>query len=222
MRLHPAQFWLPMLGALLLVSPAPAAEPDPLVQRIQQLLLDYGYKPGPADGDPGRRTVDAIKLFQKEFRLPVNGEPSTNTAYQLGDPDYSLFTSAEIIVVNRRSAKVAAQLQNASHAEVINTLAELSGENLSKIDMVFERAKSVVFVVDADLKPGDMVMTQIEVIRAELPLYYENFYYEIEADTPVEPLVIINDAEAGWELQFTHRVFVNGVLIGQKRTRAAR
>jgi hypothetical protein len=34
--------------------------------------------------------------------------------------------------------------------------------------------------------------------------------------------VIINDAEAGWELQLTHRIFLNGELIGQKRTRAAR
>lgn len=222
MRLQTAHLWLPMLGALLLVSASVAAEPDPLVQRIQQRLIEFGYKPGPADGDAGKRTIDAIRLFQKEFRLPMDGEPSANTARELGDPAYSPFTAAEIIVVNKRSPKVAADLQKASHAEVINTLAKLSAESLSKIDMVFERAKTVVFVVDADLKPGDLVMTQIEVIRADLPLYYENFYYEIAADTPTEPLVIINDAEAGWELQLTHRIFLNGELIGQKRTRAAR
>jgi peptidoglycan hydrolase-like protein with peptidoglycan-binding domain len=162
--------WLLVLGAML-ASPVLAAESNPLVQNIQQRLIDFGYKPGPADGDPGKRTIEAIKLFQKEFRLPIDGEPSTNTAAELGDPAYAPPASAEIIVVNKRSAKVAAQLQKASHAEVINTLAELAAENLSKIDMVFERAKTVVFVVDADLKPGDMVMTQIEVIRTDLPLY---------------------------------------------------
>jgi peptidoglycan hydrolase-like protein with peptidoglycan-binding domain len=218
---NPARIGLLALG-IALASPLLAAEPDPLVMRIQQRLLDYGYKPGPADGELGRRTVDAIKLFQKEFRLPIDGDASANTAYQLGDPAYSPPTAGEIILVNQRSKAVAAKLAKASHAEVINLLADLAADNLSKMDMVMERAKATIFVVDKDLKPGDVVMTQIEVIRADLPLYYENFYYQIEADTPTEPLVIINDSEAGWELQLTHRIFVNGELIGLKRTRAAR
>lgn len=50
----------------------PKAEPDPLVKEIQKKLLSLGYSPGPADGYVGQKTLNAIRQFQKENKLPID------------------------------------------------------------------------------------------------------------------------------------------------------
>jgi peptidoglycan hydrolase-like protein with peptidoglycan-binding domain len=47
-----------------------------LIQRIQENLSDLGYDPGPSDGKIGSRTRRAIRQYQKQEGLQVNGEPS--------------------------------------------------------------------------------------------------------------------------------------------------
>lgn len=44
-----------------------------LTREAQQLLTGLGYDPGPIDGQYGRRTSDAIKLFQRDVSLTQNG-----------------------------------------------------------------------------------------------------------------------------------------------------
>jgi len=46
------------------------------IRRIQELLNRLGYDVGPADGKMGNRTANAIRLFQLQAGLPVNGQPS--------------------------------------------------------------------------------------------------------------------------------------------------
>ena len=46
-----------------------------LVREVQKLLSQLGYDAGPADGILGNRTANAIRLFQMQNRLPVNGRP---------------------------------------------------------------------------------------------------------------------------------------------------
>jgi Type VI secretion system (T6SS), amidase effector protein 4/Putative peptidoglycan binding domain len=49
------------------------------VERVQRLLVKNGYEPGAIDGDPGARTIAAIRSFQSRFlsvpdgRVDVNG-----------------------------------------------------------------------------------------------------------------------------------------------------
>lgn len=43
---------------------------------LQQALRRLGYDPGPVDGIPGARTRAAIRAFQADARLPVNGQVS--------------------------------------------------------------------------------------------------------------------------------------------------
>ena len=43
------------------------------VTLAQQLLTDYGYEPGPVDGIFGPKTKKAVKLFQTDFGLRVDG-----------------------------------------------------------------------------------------------------------------------------------------------------
>ena len=49
---------------------------DSLAKQVQRLLADRGYDPGPADGLVGKRTIRAIKEFQQDRKLRVDGEPS--------------------------------------------------------------------------------------------------------------------------------------------------
>jgi peptidoglycan hydrolase-like protein with peptidoglycan-binding domain len=43
------------------------------VRLAQQLLTDYGYEPGPVDGAFGTKTEKAVKQFQTDFGLTVDG-----------------------------------------------------------------------------------------------------------------------------------------------------
>lgn len=62
-------------------SPAkatPARGPDPeTVAGIQSRLSYLGYNPGPADGIYGKRTARAIRAFQKDHGLQVDGQITT-------------------------------------------------------------------------------------------------------------------------------------------------
>jgi peptidoglycan hydrolase-like protein with peptidoglycan-binding domain len=43
------------------------------VKLAQQLLTDYGYDPGAVDGAFGPKTEQAVKQFQTDFGLTVDG-----------------------------------------------------------------------------------------------------------------------------------------------------
>jgi peptidoglycan hydrolase-like protein with peptidoglycan-binding domain len=52
------------------------------VEKIQQLLAQNGYDPGPVDGNPGRRTRAAIESFQRDHGLPVDSESIARASRQ--------------------------------------------------------------------------------------------------------------------------------------------
>ena len=56
----------------------------PEVQRVQQLLASSGYSPGPADGIFGSKTELAVKTFQDDKGLRVDGLVGSNTMKALG------------------------------------------------------------------------------------------------------------------------------------------
>jgi localization factor PodJL len=72
-----------VMPALSQESPSfsiPAAAPGDfsreVVKEIQTLLTRLNFDPGPADGIPGGRTVDAIREFQRAAGLEVDGQPT--------------------------------------------------------------------------------------------------------------------------------------------------
>jgi TPR repeat protein/S1-C subfamily serine protease len=54
-------------------------------REVQQLLADLGYDPGPADGVVGPRTRAAIRAFQADVGLPVDGQISDELHTALTD-----------------------------------------------------------------------------------------------------------------------------------------
>lgn len=52
------------------------ASGNPRIRQIQTLLSALGFRPGPADGAMGKQTRDAIREYQRELGLDVDGEPS--------------------------------------------------------------------------------------------------------------------------------------------------
>ena len=49
------------------------------IRDIQTKLIVLGYEPGPVDGIRGRRTINAVKAFQKANNLRVDGIAGENT-----------------------------------------------------------------------------------------------------------------------------------------------
>ncbi len=89
---HLAQSWHPQATALPAPAPRPPA-PAPAtaapaantVADIQRMLSQLGYDAGPADGVMGGRTRSAIRAYQFDKRLAVNGEPSDDLRRHLAD-----------------------------------------------------------------------------------------------------------------------------------------
>lgn len=55
-----------------------------LIKVVQRKLLELGYYPGPVNGINGPRTQKAIKEFQKDHGLAVDGIPGPKTLKSLG------------------------------------------------------------------------------------------------------------------------------------------
>jgi len=55
-------------------SSTPKRQPDQLVLSIQKRLTELGYKPGPVDGLMGRKTADAIGVFQSDIKIYADGQ----------------------------------------------------------------------------------------------------------------------------------------------------
>jgi peptidoglycan hydrolase-like protein with peptidoglycan-binding domain len=56
----------------------------PAVTLLQQLLTDYGYDPGVIDGDFGPNTENAVRSFQTDYGLTVDGIVGPHTWAALG------------------------------------------------------------------------------------------------------------------------------------------
>ena len=50
------------------------------VRRLQQVLSDAGFDPGPVDGVFGRSTAAAVSAFQRGVGLPASGVVDVTTA----------------------------------------------------------------------------------------------------------------------------------------------
>ena len=57
-----------------------------LVRKIQTLLAEQGYDPGPADGVAGARTRDAVRAFQASAGLAATGRIDRSLVTALADP----------------------------------------------------------------------------------------------------------------------------------------
>ena len=67
----------------LAVLPAGFAS-DQSVRETQIVLLKKGYDPGPIDGMLGKKTIQAIRNFQKDSSLPITGKLDPKTREALG------------------------------------------------------------------------------------------------------------------------------------------
>ncbi|TIV91716.1 MAG: peptidoglycan-binding protein, partial [Mesorhizobium sp.] len=59
--------------ALSVTDPAISQESQHSARQIQQALADHGYDLGTADGIWGRRSISALKAFQRASNLPQTG-----------------------------------------------------------------------------------------------------------------------------------------------------
>jgi hypothetical protein len=57
---------------------------DPVLMQAQGRLKELGHDPGAIDGRPGKKTTTALKMFQKEYGLPITGKLDAETTAALG------------------------------------------------------------------------------------------------------------------------------------------
>jgi hypothetical protein len=57
------------------------------VRRVQQVLKDRGFDPGPVNGVPGARMKDAVSAFQTRYGINANGDVDNQTLLALGEAE---------------------------------------------------------------------------------------------------------------------------------------
>jgi hypothetical protein len=57
------------------------------VRRVQQVLKDKGFDPGPVNGVPGVRMKDAVSAFQTRYGIAPKGDVDNQTLLALGEAD---------------------------------------------------------------------------------------------------------------------------------------
>jgi peptidoglycan hydrolase-like protein with peptidoglycan-binding domain len=78
-------------------------------RELQRRLRDAGYDPGPIDGLPGERTLRAIRSYQSDFGLAVDGLVSREILEDLRTRNFA--TSEPNTVVDSRSEMLVRQLR---------------------------------------------------------------------------------------------------------------
>ncbi len=74
----------PILALGLSMTPALMAQGSSTVREAQQALKDKGFDPGPVDGLNGPKTRAAVRDYQKQQNLNVNGRLGNETLTTLG------------------------------------------------------------------------------------------------------------------------------------------
>jgi localization factor PodJL len=62
-----------------------ASDRQALVAKIQTLLAEAGYDPGPPDGVAGKKTIDAVRAYQRKVGVPETGQIDTTLVASLSD-----------------------------------------------------------------------------------------------------------------------------------------
>jgi hypothetical protein len=130
----------------------PATTFRQLVTDIQRMLTELGYRPGPVDGSYGQRTRQAIKRYQSNTGLSVDGHPSEALRQHLG------VTTG---VVVPKSATAGGESAAAASAGRSNRKAAWQGRTVS--DALLRIAPSGASASSMRLAKG----TTLEVIRRQ-------------------------------------------------------
>lgn len=130
-------------------STAPSSFPE-LVADIQRMLSELGYRPGPVDGKMGDRTRQAIRRYQSNTGLPVDGHPSP-----------SLHRHLLVTTGTAAPAAASAGASSATTSEKSERKAAWQGETVS--DSLLRIAPSGASVSKQRLARG----TRLEVIRRQ-------------------------------------------------------
>ena len=130
----------------------PATTFRQLVTDIQRMLTELGYRPGSVDGSYGQRTRQAIKRYQSNTGLRVDGHPSEDLRQHLG------ITTG---VVAPKSATASGEGSAAAGAGRSNRKAAWQGRTVS--DSLLRIAPSGASASSLRLAKG----TTLEVIRRQ-------------------------------------------------------
>ncbi len=95
-QVPPAQPRSAVLQVATSVDEMPPEMRRAYITGIQEQLLEHGYKPGPVDGVMGSRTRQAIRRYQRDASLPVNGEATKEILDHLKFVQPKVYARAEV------------------------------------------------------------------------------------------------------------------------------
>ncbi len=199
----------------------PLVENTDSIGAVQEALGNFGYQPGRTDGIFEEGTKKAIRNFRRDANLNRGDKIDERLLTSLGILDSEKFPNGNIFVIDQRAKKLESHLKPMTRTQLVSFLPKLAVQDRKQIDLVYKRPKSIVFVVYSDLSVGDTVVTFASNIRqGKRNSWSQKYRYKIEENTPIRPLIIINEFETGNPMFIIHELFVNRKKIAVRLTRA--
>lgn len=164
----------------------PSENDSELIRQIQLLLKEKGYNPGPVDGVCGRRTVEAIKLFQKRTNDTPTGKVNRDLLDKLKNSNDSLTLKA-ITLQNSISFKIPSHwsLVDDHLRQMLNNSRNTATIPLNTADFVAEHRSS-----------SEYAAIRVTFVEQDPPLSQGEFVKLIKNSQKK----LLSDAETAWKL----------------------
>ncbi len=191
------------------------------IRAVQSALSSFGYRPGSADGINGNGTKREIKKFRRDAALTVGNHIDEPLVHALGIRNIESNYDASIFVVNEPSHILGKRLEKLEKSQIVDELAKIIKKDRKRIDLVYSKPKSIVFVIYSQLNPGVSIRTYASnIIGGEPNSWSQSYRYTVDESTPTAPMIIINEFETGNPMYLVHKLFINNNLAATRLTRA--
>ncbi|MDK9706046.1 MAG: peptidoglycan-binding protein [Desulforhopalus sp.] len=158
--------------------PAPKPKPkfDAKLQAAQKALIEAGYTPGPADGFMGKKTREALKTFQEDNNLTINGKLDKTT--------YEFLISQNTAGTPRLEPKLTQDLLPKTQPKATNTEASLVIQDRPLLTPSPSAAPTGSVVTATEKKPsGNFVTKDIAYLLKSADVYGSEIMDSIPAKT---------------------------------------
>lgn len=152
------------------------------IRQIQTLLALLKFNPGPIDGLLGKRTVNAIRAFQRDIGVPVTGKIDENLKLQL-DGAYKLAVirnqqrnrdEEETPQINRQEPKVAAELPAPKQEKELASEKELEEKQPTKTG---REAQKEPTPNDPNRKTGSQYLNYLKISFTIIAVIFLAYFY---------------------------------------------
>jgi len=157
---------------------------DQAVKEAQQILNQLGYKPGPIDGYWGKKTLGAVKAYQRDQGISETGKLDTSTLDRLG---IKIESTTLLVQEEKGNSLVGVQVTNSDFA--VSILARIISSSINFAFSNLLREENHNYLLKNVLAKNSYGSTTLYVKTGQnryTPAYYAGLGHHIKVELSSE------------------------------------